>query len=78
MAAYRGVRIISAERLANSVNGNPRWHITLDGAPYAAITQSDAACNYEVSNYTHSRHADDTFTIETSRAGRITRIELER
>jgi hypothetical protein len=77
MATYRGVKIISAERLYNSVNGNPRWHIVFSGEPFAATTQSDAACNYEVSNFTHSRHRDDTFTITTSRAGRITRIELE-
>lgn len=78
MATYTGLHILGAIRLNNSFYGNPRFRVEFDGDLGTAITQSDASCNYDVENFTHSRHAGDTFTVKTSRAGRITHITLEK
>lgn len=80
MATYTGVRIVSASRLNLSTNGNPRFLMVLDipgQGPAEVQTQSDAACSYEVENYTHSRYQGRTFTIETTRAGRVSYITPE-
>lgn len=73
-----GVKILSAKRLNNSRYGNPRFRVRIDAEPYEADTQSDAACSYEVENFTHSRHRDSTFTLTLTRADRIATITLEK
>lgn len=66
----RHVTIVAAERLNNSVNGNPRYRLALsDGNMY--LTQSDAACSYDVDNY---RRSGEAFDAELTRAGRISVI----
>ena len=54
-ATYKNVRIAQATRLTNSVNGNPRFELTLTtpagGFVATHKTATDAACNYEVTNY---------------------------
>lgn len=59
--------IASLERLYNSVNGNPRWHVYFtDGTD--AITLSDAGIGYELNNPAF-RDAPVVFTF--TRDGRI-------
>lgn len=74
MATYTGVHIVSAERLRNSANGNPRWHMTLDVAPFTATTEPDAQCGYTVDNYAGR---DVAVTIVTNSAGGVTTISEE-
>lgn len=75
MATYTGVRIVSAERLRNSANGNPRWHIVFDGPPGAAETEPDASCGCQVENYLGG-DAGRPLTVTTSAAGRVKTIEI--
>lgn len=74
-------QIVSAERLNNSVNGNPRFSITFNvGIPHVVcdrdgiqffITSSDSACNYAVENYYRS---GQTVELGLTRAGRVSTI----
>jgi hypothetical protein len=62
--------IIRAERLNNSVNGNPRYRLYFaDGS--AHTTQSDSACTYDVENL--AKHGA-TLELTLTRAGRVCRI----
>lgn len=42
------VELYHAERLMNSRNGNPRYRLATSLGPF--LTQSDAACSYDVDN----------------------------
>ena len=77
MPTYRGVQIVHSERLTNSTNGNPRYRLVFDVEPFTAVTQSDASCSYDVDNYMRREYAGRTFTIETTRAGRVSTITPE-
>lgn len=72
-----GLYIESAERLNNSANGNPRWRLYLrpvysDELGFNAVTQSDAGCNYDVTNYLADRHGSTTvLTVRFTAAGRV-------
>lgn len=60
------MRILTTERLRNSKNGNPRFIITfydMDSS-YTYMTQTDAAVNYEVSNYANSRERIDVWLTQ--------------
>ena len=70
----KGLVIDSAERLYNSVNGNPRWRVTFtDGT--SALTMSDASVSYDIQNLTEPRNAAQTVTFTHS--GRIRYITKE-
>lgn len=61
------VTVTAAKRLKNSVNGNPRWDVTLsDGT--MALTSSDASVSYDVENAL--RDSQPRFVNYTA-AGRI-------
>lgn len=77
MTTYTGLKITHAERLNSSTNGNPRFRLVFDGEPFTAVTQSDASCSYDVENFTRSAYAGRTFTIETTKAGRVSTITPE-
>lgn len=64
----------SAERLNNSVNGNPRFHLHTSEGIYT--TQTDAACCYEITNY--SNRAPVAVCLKLTRAGRVYGIEPAR
>lgn len=71
---YSNVRIEMVERLINSVNGNPRFLLSLhhaDGEITTHKTQSDAACSYEVTNYVNSKAPA---VVEITPAGNIRTI----
>ena len=66
------------KRLRNSVNGNPRFIVTLNGIEYT--TSSDSMCNYDVENIWRTWWRDDeqrpeSLTVTLTPAGRICRIE---
>lgn len=63
--------IIGLERLRNSVNGNPRFRVTLDNGTIA-ITQSDAAINYGIAN---PEYRDVPLRVTFTKAGRISHLE---
>lgn len=66
----RNVTITGARRLANSRNGNPRYDVALsDGS--VRLTQSDASCSYEISNYAGRPVALD---VTLTPAGRISYV----
>jgi hypothetical protein len=70
---HPGARLITAERLNCSINGNPRWLVrfeTMHGDRIAAKTASDASAGYMVDNW---RAWDTTATVNThtTRAGRV-------
>lgn len=71
------VRIISAERLNCSVNGNPRFVLTVErtveGGTREIPTQSDAACNYEVTNYLRGPQLVDLWLTRSGRVSYIAR-----
>lgn len=49
MKTYRiSGKIVNANRLNNSINGNPRWHFYLlaDGSIYEFKTKTDSLCGY--------------------------------
>ena len=50
------VRAFGVTRLKNTVNGNPRFRLHTDQGDY--LIQSDAACGYEVENYTNRIPSD--------------------
>lgn len=60
-------RILATERLNNSVNGNPRWRVMIEGHGLY-ITSSDAGVNYDISNW---RFHDELVEWSLTRAGRI-------
>lgn len=69
------VHITRTERLNNSTNGNPRFRISLSSDDLelgSYETSSDAACNYEISNYANSGKSFDAWLTRT---GRIEVIE---
>lgn len=48
-----GVTLTRADRLKNSLNGNPRWRLTFkssDGTEHVLRTLSDSACGYQFSD----------------------------
>jgi hypothetical protein len=57
-------------RLRSSTNGNPRFELHTDDGTY--ITQSDAACNYEVENI--ARHCPVKVELSLTRASRVWNI----
>lgn len=69
--------LFAAERLNNSVNGNPRYRLITSSGSYQ--TQSDAACSYVVDNIAR-RIPNDGFglavTLTTTKAGRVWKIEV--
>jgi hypothetical protein len=68
----KGLVIDSAERLYNSVNGNPRWRVTFtDGT--SALTMSDASVNYDI----EPRNAAQKLTVTFTHSGRIRYITKE-
>ena len=57
-------------------NGNPRFRLgTTDGF---YVTQSDAACSYEVDNIARKIPNDESLAVvlKTTKAGRVWSIEL--
>lgn len=72
-------RILAARRLNNSVNGNPRFVVTVnttDGSVESFMTSTDSACAYDVENVQRS---GEQVLIGLTRAGRvatISRLEL--
>lgn len=70
--------LFQAERLNNSVNGNPRFRlITRDGS---FVTQSDASCSYDVDNIMREvrRNGGALFVrLSLTPAGRVWNIEQE-
>jgi hypothetical protein len=59
--------VTRVERLDNSRNGTPRYHMHFeDGTD--ALTQSDSACAYEIQNQFVS---GETFELGLTRAGRV-------
>ena len=58
------------ETLNCSVNGNPRYRVTLDDGT-ETITSSDSACVYSIPNYARNGRA---IMVEFTRAGRISWI----
>jgi len=77
------VHIFRAERLGNTVNGNPRYRFHTDHGTF--LMQSDAALGYAVENYTNTRFPDTyaigsdapAVTLVTSAAGRVFGIEKD-
>jgi hypothetical protein len=85
------VVIFSAERLNNSVNGNPRYQFHTDAGTF--VMSSDASLGYGVDNYRWSEHrarysdmaadmvignpAEPKVTLLTTRAGRVFGIERD-
>lgn len=73
----RVMYFVRADRLRNSVNGNPRWTLHLSTGCMADVvddtfgTMSDASDNYEVSNLRRGDRVRLTFT----RAGNVRTIE---
>lgn len=62
--------ITKITRLVNSTNGNPRFAICIDGAPYT--TGSDHSFNYEVGN--PGLRVGDTVTYTLTRSGKISHL----
>ena len=64
-------RIDDIERLANSVNGNPRFrfHLSTDTNYVVADSKSDASFNYEVGN--PGLRAGNLVDVTFTRSGRI-------
>ena len=76
-------QLLAAERLNSSVNGNPRFRLILSNVAgdesdghwtHSFITQSDAACSYDVENYV--RMDQPIVDVWMTRADRVYRIEL--
>jgi len=68
-----GLIISSLERLVNSVNGNPRYHVYFtDGT--SAVTQSDISAAYILTN---PAYQDVPLRVTYTHAGRIARITPE-
>jgi len=67
-------------RLNNSVNGNPRWRVTLatqvpaetDADLTTHITQSDGSIGYSLQN---AEYRDTNVMVSFSRAGRIADVK---
>jgi len=64
------VWIIHAERLTNSVNGNPRYILTFtdgDLGSWTYQTKSDASCSYDVDNFVRSRERINVWLTKADR-----------
>lgn len=78
----RGI-IVAAKRLNNSVNGNPRFDVTvkIDGLTLddhvVLTTSSDAACSYDVENVRRERALVDLALTRAGRVEMITRVVPE-
>lgn len=64
-------RIAGMYRLNNSVNGNPRFAVSIEGHG-AYVTSSDAALSYEIENLQRS---GDVVEWTLTRAGRLAYAE---
>ncbi len=75
MPATVDTNLYYADRLNSSVNGNPRF--TLATADGSFITQSDAACSYDVENTTRPlpHGGSARIRLHLTRAGRVWNIE---
>lgn len=69
--------IVTAERLNNSTNGNPRFKITVldfNGKDFHTLTtKSDAACGFDIENL---RKAGSLVDLNLTRAGRVETIDV--
>lgn len=77
-------QLLTAERLNSSTNGNPRFRLILSNVAgdesdghwtHSYVTQSDAACSYEIENYTR-KPQPVIVNITLTRANRVSDIEL--
>jgi hypothetical protein len=69
---FPGARLIIAERLNCSINGNPRYFVgfeTMHGEYIRGKTATDSMAGYSVRNWEQSGRA--TVTTHTTRAGRV-------
>jgi hypothetical protein len=76
MAARRTTQegtIAGLKRLASSVNGNPRYRVTLVGGA-VLDTQSDASVGYAIGN---PEYRDVPVVLTTTHAGRIVGIRTQ-
>jgi len=75
MASKLETDLYYAERLPSSRNGNPRFRLATADGPF--VTQSDASCSYEVTNYTNGIPHGGSLRVVLSltRAGRVWNIE---
>jgi hypothetical protein len=70
---YPGARLITADRLNCSINGNPRWLVrfeTMHGDRITAKTTSDSSAGYVVDNW-RAWNTTATVTTHTTKAGRV-------
>ena len=69
-------KIVKAERLNCTVNGNPRYRIEFDVIHQidniTRLVSSDSACSYDVENLLHS---GEQVYVWTTRAGRVYRMD---
>lgn len=62
--------IVATKRLRNSRNGNPRFIIAFDNGEMRE-TSSDAACSYDVDNYTPRHGGAPLLEVFTTKTGRV-------
>jgi len=67
-------RVVYASRLDNSMAGNPRFRITLEGGA-VYLTRSNSACNYDVENVLGPGLHRTPLVVLTLEDGRIVNIE---
>lgn len=60
-------RIVGVERLNNSVNGNPRFRVDIEGHGWY-MTSSDASVSYSIENF---RRTGDVIEWTLTHAGRV-------
>jgi hypothetical protein len=65
--------IVRIDHAGTSVNGNPRYRLTLDGGAVMQ-TQSDAAINYGIQN---PEYRNVPVTLVTTRAGRVVGVRTQ-
>lgn len=69
--------IVTALRLRNSTNGNPRFKITVldaNGADFHTLTtKSDAACGFDIENL---KKDGNLVTLNLTPAGRVETIDI--
>lgn len=67
--------LLYAVRLNNSTNGNPRFRLVTTEGEY--VTQSDAACSYDVDNITRRipRGESRPVVLSLTPAGRVWNLE---
>lgn len=77
--AMRRVWLHRAQRLNNSVNGNPRFDVTFVDeerlGEWTYRTSSDSSCNYEVTNYLNSKELVDVWLTKAERVYRIDKAQ---